>query len=304
MSTVAEEITRISGCREDIKTAIAAKGVTVPATAKLADCPALIASITGGGGSVDSFINTGFTASGEYTYTRAFTATQKIVPVYDITTAGITLSTGSTPELTFSIPDTSVFPLTGLEGITFTGAIQAWTSIPSTGTVGGTEGITGSWTAVMDGTNFTATAMFSANNPSTPTDIKINNVMGFGIMTIGQPVTATIYTQTGTTKPYPQYPDSTEGTMDTYVSGNENWRNVGLGYAAMTVISGNYNTVYNNGPSISMTTADEQGVITFSNGNLRSFVVDRGQGITNITDTGYTYSYGNITSGYTGFTGM
>ena len=53
MSTVAEEITRISGCREDIKTAIAAKGVTVPTGAKLADCPALIASITGGGGGIE-----------------------------------------------------------------------------------------------------------------------------------------------------------------------------------------------------------------------------------------------------------
>lgn len=47
--TVATEIVRIQGVKSNILDAIAAKGVTVPSGAKLADCPGLIASITGGG---------------------------------------------------------------------------------------------------------------------------------------------------------------------------------------------------------------------------------------------------------------
>lgn len=48
--SIASEITRLYGVRGDILHAIADKGVTVPSGAKLADCPDLIAAITGGGG--------------------------------------------------------------------------------------------------------------------------------------------------------------------------------------------------------------------------------------------------------------
>ena len=48
--SIASEITRLYGVRGDIIQAIAAKGVTVPSGAKLADCPDLIAAISGGGG--------------------------------------------------------------------------------------------------------------------------------------------------------------------------------------------------------------------------------------------------------------
>ena len=44
--SIASEITRLYGVRGDILQAIAAKGVTVPGSSKLADCPGLIAAIT------------------------------------------------------------------------------------------------------------------------------------------------------------------------------------------------------------------------------------------------------------------
>jgi hypothetical protein len=47
--SIASEITRLHGVKGDILTAIADKGVTVPADSMLDDCPDLIASISGGG---------------------------------------------------------------------------------------------------------------------------------------------------------------------------------------------------------------------------------------------------------------
>lgn len=47
--TVGSEIARLQGVKANILDAIAAKGITVPSGAKLADCPSLISSISGGG---------------------------------------------------------------------------------------------------------------------------------------------------------------------------------------------------------------------------------------------------------------
>ena len=78
--SIASEIQRISGCREDIKTAIAAKGVTVPETATLSSCPDLIASIvTGGGAAITSIVNTGYSAESTGTNSCPFTAVQKTI---------------------------------------------------------------------------------------------------------------------------------------------------------------------------------------------------------------------------------
>ena len=48
--SIASEISRLQGVKSDILQAISDKGVTVPAGSTLADCPSLIASISGGGG--------------------------------------------------------------------------------------------------------------------------------------------------------------------------------------------------------------------------------------------------------------
>lgn len=76
--SIASEIQRISGCREDIKTAIAAKGVTVPETATLSSCPALIDSIVTGGAAISSIVNTSYSAESIGTNSYPFTAVQKV----------------------------------------------------------------------------------------------------------------------------------------------------------------------------------------------------------------------------------
>ena len=48
--SIASQITRLQGVKANILQAIADKGVEVPSGSKLADCPDLIASISGGGG--------------------------------------------------------------------------------------------------------------------------------------------------------------------------------------------------------------------------------------------------------------
>lgn len=55
--SIASEITRLQGVKSDILASIADKGVTVPVGSALADCPSLIASITGGGFDIDSIVN-------------------------------------------------------------------------------------------------------------------------------------------------------------------------------------------------------------------------------------------------------
>lgn len=48
--SIASEITRLQTAKAGILSAISAKGVTVPTTATLSDCPELISAISGGGG--------------------------------------------------------------------------------------------------------------------------------------------------------------------------------------------------------------------------------------------------------------
>lgn len=50
--SIASEITRLQGVKSDILTAIADKGVTVPADSALDDCPGLIGDIEQGGGDI------------------------------------------------------------------------------------------------------------------------------------------------------------------------------------------------------------------------------------------------------------
>ena len=53
--SIASEITRLQGVKADILSAIAGKGVTVPAGSALGDCPDLIASIAGGSVDLSDF---------------------------------------------------------------------------------------------------------------------------------------------------------------------------------------------------------------------------------------------------------
>lgn len=58
--SIASEITRLQGVKANILQAIADKGVEVPSGSKLANCPNLIASISGGGGGESSFFKKSF----------------------------------------------------------------------------------------------------------------------------------------------------------------------------------------------------------------------------------------------------
>lgn len=112
--SIASEIQRISGCREDIKNAIAAKGVTVPATATLSSCPDLIGSIqTGGGGGGGSYM---FDASVIAPFTgyktASFTATQNPVSAGDWNNVSLTYDSSSTESYRFTL--TYVMPVSAL----------------------------------------------------------------------------------------------------------------------------------------------------------------------------------------------
>ena len=102
--SIASEIQRLSGVRGDIFDSITNKGVTVPATATFSSCPDLIDSIVTGGGSVNSFINTGFNATGETQYMREFTATQIYNP-------GVVALTGSDYNYSLVLQSRTEWPI-------------------------------------------------------------------------------------------------------------------------------------------------------------------------------------------------
>lgn len=311
MSTVAEEITRISGCREDIKTAIAAKGVTVPATAKLADCPALIASITGGGGGVNSFINTGFTASGEYTYTRTFTATQNGVPEYDTvvtsfmiqgpfnfngTFAYVPVAMGDTeyPTFDFEMPlqkdQWSTFRTTA--GIIYTSTANASPSV-------------GTWIAT--GNSNVSTGMLSGN---------IMNGIGLtGSITLyfyeqfadygvtGLAMQASAFTVTGTALPYPQYAETSTGLF----SASTNVYSAFVNTANANITCGIYEhrdqlIQFEDGPSYTAVQSGTQKNNFFNKDTIFNECTAQTQ--TGSANSNYTFVYGASASAYDGYRGM
>lgn len=106
--SIASEIQRISGCREDIKTAIAAKGVTVPETATLSSCPDLIGSIQTGGGGGNYMYDASVVAPFTGYKTASFTATQIPVSAGDWNNVSFTFDSSSSDYrnliLTYTMP--------------------------------------------------------------------------------------------------------------------------------------------------------------------------------------------------------
>lgn len=88
-SSIADEITRLSGCRNDILSAISSMGVTVPEGSVLSSCPSLIQSIPtgGGGGSFSAMYNTAVSSgSASASATASVTGVQNMTPKYDYQT--------------------------------------------------------------------------------------------------------------------------------------------------------------------------------------------------------------------------
>ena len=111
--SIASEIQRISGCREDIKNAIAAKGVTVPATATLSSCPDLIGSIqTGGGGGGSYMFDASVIAPFTGYKTASFTATQNPVSAGDWNDISFTYNSSGSESRRFTL--TYVMPVSAL----------------------------------------------------------------------------------------------------------------------------------------------------------------------------------------------
>lgn len=262
---------------------------------------------TGGGPSVPtSFVNTGFSATGAWTYSRPFTATQTTGPQYATAsaTASLTTATIDGVYIGFQLDDTSVFPLDNTPAnLEFAGNYQSWGEMPDTGIVYGQGIEIGTYRLVKYSPSFTATATFTANTESFPYYIRFGE-MRYYSATAYPGVTATTYTKTGEGKPYPQYPDSTEGVMTASVSGSEGWANHTPTYVSMNKTC-SYGATYDNGPDSSLyTPPSSQSVTAFKGGELSSFVTDQISTYTGIADTGYTYSYGAITSAYNGYTGI
>lgn len=269
-----------------------------------------IALSTGeGGGAPAAMINTGFSASGAWSYNRPFTATQEQVPAYESSmyTKSYTTANGFnyyTIELTND--ETSGSPFS----IVFSGQKQAYQSLPTAGTL---YGLTGSYdfqsavvgeyvtTSENTGLTFTVSAHFTISH-TIPYYLTFNNIGAWQITASTSDMSAISYVQTGTSVPYPQYATSTEGYMSAFITGSEKWISVGEYYAHMSS-SGSRGAVFNDGPSTSTNlTPRSTSPSSFRAGQLQNFIQEGSA--TGIAVPGYTYTYGAITSGYSGYTGM
>lgn len=313
MSTVAEEITRISGCREDIKTAIAAKGVNVPTGAKLADCPALIASITGGSGPSEptAMVNTGFSATGYKSAYVPFTATQNIVTVkedvditfpYQITSQGERFSVSFNSSY-FVDPGANDFKYIKIGFNNDVSRIRTLQFGPQTGygdnldigTIDNTSiGI--DWTALYN--------KFAQNSGQWQWQIQNNNVwfvMYDNYYAADSWAVGDYYIRAesaiGTAYPYPGYPVTTTGYVQNTVDMKEYFTagNVKFSGKNQKIVS------YDSSPSDSTAnTTPTANVTAFVDNGLKNWQAFS----TAATDTNYTYSYGASGSGYSGYTGI
>lgn len=302
--SIASEISRLSGVREDIFTSITNKGVTVPATATFSSCPALIDSITGGGGgSPTSLINSTFTASGFLSGYRPFTATQKEIPVYDyITYEGIKPSHQNQNFTLDGYKTTANSPQTAI----FSGTLQQWAQIAETQghlMIERTQHVIGEWSVTKLSQNeirmeFIITAYPIDSNAFYCSDLS----WGWGIDTVS-PYTATYMEQTGTNVPYPTYPTTTTGFITNEISGKESFTG-STNKVPNIYVSGFKNVVYDDSPEggASVISPSNINLTSFSSNMLKNNIAAKSNYYLN--STAYSYSYGSINSGYSGFEGI
>lgn len=301
--SIASEIQRLSGVRSDIFTSITNKGVTVPVTATLSSCPDLIDSIQGGGGSPTSLVNTAFIASGFVSGYRPFTATQVEAPVYDTITYTGMIPSYSNGNFTLNgYKTTANSPQTA----TFTGTIGQYTNVnPVTGTLVDLQSYNnvGDWSV-----NRTSTTEFEIVFHITAYPINTNGFncenmyWSWGIESVGL-YTATYMEQIGTDVPYPTYPTTTTGYITNEISGKESF--TGSTYKVPNIyVSGFRNTVYDNSPEGGVNTITPLNInlTSFSSNMLKNIISSRVY--YSLNSTAYSYSYGNIDSGYSGFEGI
>lgn len=326
--SIASEISRLSGVRENIFTSITNKGVTVPATATFSSCPALIDSITGGGsGPATSMINPTFTASGFLSGYRPFTATQKVVPLYDNVSG--TYISGSFENIFFiQVPLSALSSADFLTDYMLRFSTQSW-NIDNTQIII----FPNSSYPYQDQYYTTAsTTDFSIDTIYTPPlyfyDFSQSDFINFWSEIQRYPWIATAFTgeyvyigcqgyqqyqnmkgewsyheQTGTDVPYPTYPSTTTGYITNEISGVESFTGT-TNKVPNIYVSGFRNAVYDNSP--------EGGAnpIIPSNIDLTSFNTNMLKnniaaiGYYTLDSTAYSYSYGSVNSAYSGFEGV
>lgn len=327
--SIASEITRLSGVRGDIFTSITNKGVTVPATATFSSCPALIDSITGGGGGdPTSLINAGFTASGFASGYRPFTATQNEVPLYDEVTG--TCISGSNGSFVFiQVPTTALSDADDLTNYSLRLSTQSWdidhnqniqiipnsadtysnvyhTSIPTNDFVRDTSvsppryyyefsqlQFIDFWTQIQS-QSWIATAFTG--------DYVYIGWQGYQQYenTRGE---WRYLTQTGTDVPYPGYSTTTTGFITNEISGKESFTG-STNKVPNIYVSGFKNVVYDDSPEggASAISPSNINLTSFSSNMLKNNITAKENFALN--STAYSYTYGSVVSGYSGFEGV
>lgn len=323
--SIASEITRLSGVRSDIFTSITNKGVTVPATATFSSCPALIDSITGGGGgSPTSLINTSFTASGYLSAYRPFTATQ--IPTeeyeYDYVVSSLGSPTGVQNDMAY-IP-ISLDYITGVSAQSYVWTLFGFVlsnandnpyqvyfgPTPNTQTAVGNARFqqTGAseyfvyepWSDLRQiWMHYSANWQWSVQNNQIYCQVRSPWYQANQYSITNQEMSGQILTGTTTALPYPTYSETTTGYVENTVSSIEYWDN-GTAKLSAYVIR---NYVYDDSPSD--TTASDsstENITTFSSNVMKNW---DGTFINlNGNDLNYTYSYDTSASGYSGFEGV
>lgn len=245
--SIASEITRLQGAKADIKSAIEAKGVTVPSSAKLDTYDDYIAQITVGGEAIPSSLS----VSGSWT-------NQQII--------------GNAPDLTgltFTVayqsrsvtPDTvspATYTSTGSQTVTFSftenGTTVSTTKTATVVRIPSSISVSGSWTntqytnTAMDTTGLTFTVTYNNGSTQTVTPVKSPSTWGSSAGT----QTATFsYTEAGTTVTTTKTATVVAITLSSLsVSGS--WTNTQYTGQAPDITGLSFTATYNNGNTVSV----------------------------------------------------
>ena len=288
----------------------------------------------GGGGPATSMINSGFTASGYVSGYRPFTATQNVVPLYDIISG--TCVSGSVNQMKFiQVPMSALSGANDLFNYNLNFNFQSWDIehrqdiliFPSSADVYTTQYKTNK-----------RTDDFEQDIGLQPTlyylDFSQADFISYWSGIQAQPWVATAFTgeyvyigfpgyqnfqnmkgdwaykvQTGTDIPYPSYPTTTTGYITNYISGREFFVIINpfpsfARYEARIGHSGYKNIVYDNSPeggseSFAM---GEYSINAFSSNMLKNNLTAKTN--YNVGSPSYSYNYGTTQTAYSGFEGI
>lgn len=306
-SSIADEISRLSACRDGILSAISSKGVDVPPGSTFSSCPGLIASIAG---SAPEMANTAFTGSGVATYSRPFTASQVYGPRY-VTVSSAFTTTFSTSTNGYRVKlkngGTSWFPLDGTDAeLVFSGKKESYDEIPRYGNLYRDSVFIGEWTSTALSTSFTASAKFNVSGVTASDSwLVYRDIPYYGVTGSGK-VTGTKKVESGSSYPYPGYSLTSTGEMYCSSTGTAYWSSDASGIFR-PVVSGTsqFGATYADGPSSVSGSGFNQMALQAGFGGQSSLMSRlTGSTVTSVEASGYTYEYGDTESSYSGYTGV